>query len=366
MDRGNRDIVVLNVGGTSFTSSVSTLVSSSSYFERRLSEEWRERDPSGTENIMIDQDPLLFSVLLSYMRLGSIDAEKLTTPVILLAVFLGMDQLLEAVRAVAIRWKFEERNSSLFLAAQAARLVQQDDVRKKFASLTICHPDFISFRESRGVRPDFVVFVNVQNDDGTVEINPNSFTFIDALNFLSKSGYTKYESEKFEPNDQDYGPCLVCMWFSKLVTTSDMEDVEETHYSQYYASESTIIENDRSPPKKFPREYCFMIDNAQNGDELSHMDLSVLEADVGNAAKPVAFEGMMELLDETVNRTTQSVILDQIDSKIKKYNWLQSQGYITSEDDLANAYHRAHRVFNPRGGHHYVVSVWSRPSSESR
>ena len=97
MDTGNSDIVLLNVGGTRFTSSISTLVSSSSYFERRLSEEWRERDPSGKEHIAIDHDPQLFSVLLSYMRLGSIDADKLTTSVILLAVFFGMDQLLEAI-----------------------------------------------------------------------------------------------------------------------------------------------------------------------------------------------------------------------------------------------------------------------------
>ena len=363
MDTGNSDIVLLNVGGTTFTSSVSTLVSSSSYFERRLSEEWRERDPSGKEHIVIDQDPRLFSVLLSYMRLGSIDAVKLTTPVILLAVFFGMDQLLEAIRTLAIRWKFEGKNSTLFLAAQAARLVHESDVRKQFATLTICHPDFIEFRPGRGIKPDFVVFVEVQNDDGTVQINPSSFTYIDGLNFLSKSGYTKYEKEKLEVNDNQYTGSLAVMWFSKLVST-EMEDTGDTSYSQCYASESiSMIESDGKSTKKYPREYCSIIANDLYGDEMNHMDLSILEADVGNDEKPIRADGIMSFVEENI--TSRSVILDDIDSKIKKYNWLQSQGYTTPEDELASAFRKAIMIFDTKEGHHFLVSVWSRPSSES-
>lgn len=365
MNKINSDIVILSVGGTSFTSSVSTLISSSSYFERRLSEEWRERDPSGVEQVVIDQDPRLFSVLLSYMRLGSIEAEKLTTSVILLAVFFGMDQLLEAIRAVAIRSKFEERNPALFLAAQEARLVQESDFQKQFASLTICHPDFVSFSESRGVNPDFVVFVEVQNEDETVQIPPSCFTFIDALNFLSKSGYTKYETEKFEPNN-DYSACIARMWFSKLVTGTGMQDIGDPPLSDCFASESTsIIEKHKNLPQKYPREFCYIIDNDENGDELSHMDLSILEADVGNDEKPIEFQGHLELLDETMIGKSRSVILDNIDSKIKKYNWLETQGYTTREHELASAYCAGIKVFNPRDGQHFIVSVWSRPSAES-
>ncbi len=367
MDTGNSDIVLLNVGGTRFTSSISTLVSSSSYFERRLSEEWRERDPSGKEHIAIDHDPQLFSVLLSYMRLGSIDADKLTTSVILLAVFFGMDQLLEAIRSVAIRWKFEGRNSTLFLAAQAARLVHESDVRKQFATLTICHPDFIEFRPGRGIKPDFVVSVEVQNDDGTVHINPSSFTYIDALNFLSNSGYTKYEEEKLEVNDNQYTGSLAVMWFSKLVSTTsttEMEDTGDTSYSQCYASETiSIIESDGNSTKRYPREYCSIIANDLYGDEMNHMDLSILEADVGNDEKPIRTDGIMSFVEENI--TSRSVILDDIDSKIKKCNWLQSQGYTTPEDELASAFRKAIMIFDKKEGHHFLVSVWSRPSSES-
>jgi hypothetical protein len=345
---------------------VSTLVASSSYFERRLSEEWREGDASGEEHIVIDQDPRLFSVLLSYMRLGSIEADKLTTPVIFLALFFGMDQLLEAVRRVAIRSKFEGRNSALFLAAQGALIVRESDVKKKFASLTICHPDFVAFSDSRGVNPDFVVFIEVQHEDGTVQIPPNCFTFIDALNFLSKSGYTRYEKEKFEPN-QSYSPCIARMWFSKLVSEYDakLEDPGNTSSLHCFAETTSIREGDTTMPKKHPRQFCYIIDNDENGDELSHMDLSILEADIGKDEKPIEFQGHLELLDEMTIGKSRSVILDNIDSKIKKYNWLQDQGYTTCENELANAYSAGIKVFNPRDGEHFIVSVWSRPLYES-
>jgi len=367
MNRRISDIVILNVGGTLFTSSVSTLVNSSSYFERRLSEEWQERDPCGEEHVVIDQDPRPFSVLLSYMRLGSIEADKLDTPVILLAVFFGMDQLLEAVRAVAIRSKFEGRNLAIFSAAHAALLVRESDVKKNFASLTICHPDFVSFSESRGVNPDFVVFAEVQNEDGTVQTPTNCFTFIDALNFLSKSGYIRYEKEKFEPN-HSYSATIARMWFSKLVAENDVEDIEDhgdTPHLHYFTSETTSIrESDASVPKKYPRKFCYIIGSDQHGDELSHMDLSILEADIGNDEKPIEFRGHLELLDETSIGKSRSSILDNIDSKIKKYNWLQNQGYTTCEDELASAYSAGISVFNPRDGHHFIVSVWSRPLFE--
>jgi len=368
MNKRKSDIMILNVGGTSFTSSVSTLVTSSSYFERRFSDEWRERDPCGEVPIVIDQDPRLFSVLLSYMRLGSIEADKLTTPVILLAMFFGMDQLLQTVRVVAIRSKFEERNLALFLAAEAALLVKEGDIKKKFASLTMCHSDWVSFAGSRGASPpDIVVFVEVQNEDGTVQTPTNCFTFIDALNFLSKSGYIRYEKEKFEPN-HSYSATIARMWFSKLVAENDVEDIEDhgdTPHLHYFTSETTSIrESDASVPKKYPRKFCYIIGSDQHGDELSHMDLSILEADIGNDEKPIEFRGHLELLDETSIGKSRSSILDNIDSKIKKYNWLQNQGYTTCEDELASAYSAGISVFNPRDGHHFIVSVWSRPLFE--
>jgi len=366
MGERNSDIVILNVGGTFFTSSIATLVSSSSYFERRLSDEWREQSPSGEEQITIDHDPRLFSILLSYMRLGSIDADKLTTPVILLAVFFGMDELLEAIRAVAIRSKFEGRSSSLFSAAQGAMLVRESDIKKEFASLTICHPDYVSYSQNRGVDSDFVAFVEIQ-DGKTTQVSRNCYTFIDALNVLSKSGYTRYEREQFEPN-QSYGASIARMWFSKLLgeTSGDTVDNGDRYNLPCFASEAiSIMESDRTMPKKYPREFCYVLDNEKHGDELGHLDLSVLEADTGNE-KSIELKGHLELVDENMTGTVTSIIsrsavLETIDTKIMKYNWLQRNGYTTCERELASAYSAGIKIFDPRSGRTHVFSVWSRP-----
>ena len=366
MNERSDGIVVLDVGGTQFTSSVTTLASSSSYFERRLSKEWQGKHPETRAHIVIDQDPHLFSILLSYMRLGSIEADKLTTPVILLAMFFGMDQLLDAVRIVAIRSKFEGKKLAIYGAAQAALLVRENDVKKKFASLTICHPEFVAFSESRGVDPDFVVFVEIQNKDGTVHRPSNYFTFVDALNYLSKSGYTRYEKEKFEPS-QSYSACIARMWFSKLIVEDHTENMNcsEDFPWNYFASETNSIrESDTSIPKKYPREYCCIIDNDENGDELNHMDSSILEADIGVVTQKIEISG--HFLDQPTTGEIRSAVLDDIDSKIKIFNWLQNQGYTTREKELESAYATGIKIFNPKRGNHVDVTVWSRPVAVSR
>ena len=99
----SRGRVVLDVGGTRFVSSRSTLESSSTYFRSllvRWADEVTEDDP-----IFIDADADAFQVLLSYMRsstllLPSKDYE-LCSRAILLAEFLGLEALLRTVKARA-------------------------------------------------------------------------------------------------------------------------------------------------------------------------------------------------------------------------------------------------------------------------
>jgi len=366
MNERKSDIVVLNVGGTLFTSSVSTLVSSSSYFKSRLSDEWQEMDPCGEEPLVIDQDPRLFSVLLSYMRLGSIEADKLTTPAILLAVFFGMDQLLEAVRAAAIRSWFEDINSAIFSAAQAAHLVREDDFKKEYATLTLCHPDFISFSVNRGVTPDFVVFVQLQNKNGEIEQLPNCYTFIDALNSLSKLGYTRYEKEMFDPGNP-FGNFIARMWFSKIVAdVEDMECTGDDPHSYPSQAETTLIrESNTSLPKKHPRAFCSIIRDHQAGDdELNYGPCyDVLEADVGNNEKSIGISGQISILGGTTVGKTRSVVLTDM-SKMKKLNWLQKYGYTTSEHELASAYNTALKCWD-NDGKNWSISILSRPLFES-
>ena len=93
--------VSLDVGGTRFVSSYSTLAGSSSSFEALLAR-W---DENADEPIFIDADSDAVKVLLSYMRLGALTLpehdKELCARVLLTAEYLGMDALLASVKAKA-------------------------------------------------------------------------------------------------------------------------------------------------------------------------------------------------------------------------------------------------------------------------
>eukprot|EP00956_Cyclotella_meneghiniana_P020044 scaffold34931_cov38-Cyclotella_meneghiniana.AAC.8 len=130
--------VVLNVGGTRFSTSITTLSNSSAYFESLFSHEWAEsRDNGDGEEVFVDQDPEPFRVLLSYTRLGKVEASELTLPVLLQAKFFGMERLLAAVRYVARR---SDEDSPLLAAARAAEIVPKVD-KRDFARLGLMHKE---------------------------------------------------------------------------------------------------------------------------------------------------------------------------------------------------------------------------------
>ena len=93
--------VVLDVGGTKFVSSKTTLESASSYFAALLAR-W---DENTDEPLFIDGDADAFQPLLSYMRFGTLTMpqadEGCCTRVLLQAEYLGMDTLLAEVKAQA-------------------------------------------------------------------------------------------------------------------------------------------------------------------------------------------------------------------------------------------------------------------------
>lgn len=93
------DRIVLDVGGTKFITAISTLTSNSTYFSSLLSGNWIESN-NGDE-IFIDQIPSAFTILLDYMRRGSIKVDDISTDVLLLAEFLGIEKLLIAIK---VRW----------------------------------------------------------------------------------------------------------------------------------------------------------------------------------------------------------------------------------------------------------------------
>ena len=104
--RQKTDRVRLNVGGTIFETSVTTLTGGSSFFASMFSR-WDDNSNQDPEGIFIDRDADAFRVLLSCMRHGAavlptLDRD-LCARVLLDAQYLGVDGLLQSVKAVAWR-----------------------------------------------------------------------------------------------------------------------------------------------------------------------------------------------------------------------------------------------------------------------
>ena len=98
---GASDRITVDVGGTKFITSVSTLISNSVYFESLLSDNWEESN-NGDDEVFIDQDPEPFRVLLAYMREGFIKIGDINERVLAQAEFLGVERLLQLSRYVGI------------------------------------------------------------------------------------------------------------------------------------------------------------------------------------------------------------------------------------------------------------------------
>ena len=100
--RPKPDRVVLDVGGTTFTTSKNTLTANSTYFKSIFGDNW-----SSDDDYFLDRDPATFTLLLTYMRTGVVELpehdESLARRVLLEAQFLGIDGFLTAVKAQAYR-----------------------------------------------------------------------------------------------------------------------------------------------------------------------------------------------------------------------------------------------------------------------
>jgi hypothetical protein len=101
-----RGATTINVGGTRFQTAASTLMSNSTYFASFFSDNWSKsssdaKAENNEDEIFLDQDPIVFAKLLSYMRKGMIRIEDIDMDVLFLAEFLGMERLLLAIK---VRW----------------------------------------------------------------------------------------------------------------------------------------------------------------------------------------------------------------------------------------------------------------------
>ena len=98
-----RGATTVNVGGTRFQTAASTLMTNSTYFASLFSDNWLNSSVAKEDNneIFLDQDPIVFAKLLSYMRKGMIRIEDIDMDVLFLAEFLRMERLLLAIK---VRW----------------------------------------------------------------------------------------------------------------------------------------------------------------------------------------------------------------------------------------------------------------------
>jgi len=201
---GASDRIVLDVGGTKFITSSSTLTSNSSYFASLLSDNWIEQSNNGDDEIFIDQDAVPFKVLLAYMRRGNIKVEDISTNVLSLAEFLGMERLLLAIK---VRWYCNIGRGPVVTTDDEIAMAFDEEhggIMKAISSGLFPH---FSKQNDIGAEKEFAVFyanweidgdkIHALKEIGNPE-NPGEhrvYGAIGALNGLYLKGYTDYESQ---------------------------------------------------------------------------------------------------------------------------------------------------------------------------
>jgi hypothetical protein len=105
----NDDLLPLSidVGGTMFRVSRTTLTNSSAYFESMLSARWATDESDKKDVLFVDQDPSAFEALLTYMRSGIVHLPRqddfMAKKILILAEFLGVNGFLVHVKATAMK-----------------------------------------------------------------------------------------------------------------------------------------------------------------------------------------------------------------------------------------------------------------------
>ena len=311
--------VVLNVGGTLFTTSKTTLVGSSAYFESLFSDKWTNNDGDDEEDIFIDQDPEAFRVLLSYMRLGKVKASELTTAVLLQAQFLGMEKLLEAVRLAVRREVFAGKTKMLLNSAKSAGLLDgSEEIQKEYAVLSTYFYADCSFRvqQQRIVSAKEIV-ASIQCGDKSDDGSPVKLysTFIDCLNWLHRNRYV-LEEETLSKEDKDFR--CPSFYFSRLSELEGGDDLA-----------STIVSPDHDTSAVDQREFASMVEFSPD-----HTGLLYVEAAFGQVEE----RELVGQLSGGANLAKVQTKRKEDMNKVALMHWLQQEGYTRREPSLENIY----------------------------
>jgi len=203
--------ISLNVGGTKFITSASTLISNSVYFESLLSGNWIESNDS-SEELFLDHDPTPFGILLKYIRKGMIKVDDIDTDVMILAEFLGIEKLLTAIK---VRWYCNIGRGPVLTSESeiaAAFDHQYGGIRSAISSglfPTFLKQDDINAEKDLAVVDAYQPGVSGDDPDGMCysfsEISTNSRLHCDslvgALNGLFDKGYTRREASLDRHNE---------------------------------------------------------------------------------------------------------------------------------------------------------------------
>lgn len=189
---GASDRITLDVGGTKFVAAASTLTASSSYFASLLSENWNESNNDGPETeIFLDQDPVPFGKLLSYMRRGMIKVEDIDTDVLALAEFLGIERLLLAAK---IRWYYNIGAGSFHTEREAEEIAAAFDQEHGGILKAI----------SSGLFPSFL------KKDTTIEKDFAMMKVQTRLNQRDNDDFSNYRVNVYEVGKGTLGPAIMC------------------------------------------------------------------------------------------------------------------------------------------------------------
>lgn len=199
------DRVEVDVGGRTFVTSLSTLTAASVYFRNKFADRWNDDGEDDDEEIccFVDQDPEPFAVLLAYMRSGMIHVNYISREVLAQAVYLGMDNLLFAVKVRTYRNLHPDDDSKNEQEASQAFDKEYGDV---FAALTsgvlpdaltrLPEPkkEYATMKMMR-VWPPWVAEVIVSpNGETNASIPPFGLSLIGALNKMSFYGFVEHEA----------------------------------------------------------------------------------------------------------------------------------------------------------------------------
>lgn len=313
--RRGQDQIKIDVGGSVFVTSTSTLQFHSTYFASRFSSQWKSDDNSDEkeeETFFLDQDPQAFSILLSYMRTGCIDQADLTKAVLAMSEFLGLTELIKAVKYTAFCYlhpeqlvdetgkiiveeeeicrMFDEKHGGLLDALRSGLLpasVQPPETTRgprEVAQLTIYMTKITTGNPIWG--DSLFTKVCVGESQSMV---PGCHSFLDGLNWLHRHGFVRKEKRPPSVNVIIDRHIKSRFWFSRSLNDENISKITSNCivFSNTYASQRSLQRKQFALTMEFGDDQNFLLYEDKGAD---HNRLMTWECDEGDEFVPTLLE----------------------------------------------------------------------------